>query len=248
MPVSHDYFDRYETLALSRTGSGVLTVRFHAQGGPAVFGGPMQREFPQALAEIAEDPGNKVLVLTGTGDSFMTRIDPLSLGDLTRPAVWDGIIHRGRVTMQRLVDLEMPIIAAGNGPAIIHSVWALLADLAGAEESTLFSDFSHPEFGTVPGDGVALIWQEVLGVNRARALSLTGGSFTAQEAHGWGAVCEVVPDGRAQARAAELAEEQAAKAQTLTRAMSVVLRQRLSRRVAEGVQLGMAFEGLAASG
>ncbi len=247
MATDPDYFSRYETLALSRTDTGVLTVRFHTQGGPATFSGPMQREFPRALAEIGEDDDNRVLVLTGTGDSFMTRIDPPSLGDLTKPATWDGIIHRGRVTMQRLVDLEMPIVAAANGSASIHSEWVLLADIAVAEESTVFSDFSHPDFGTVPGDGVALIWEQVLGLNRARALSLVGGSFTAQEALAWGAVHEVVPDGLGQVRAAELAEQQASKARTLTRAMSVVLRQRLSRRVAEGVQLGMAFEGLAAS-
>jgi enoyl-CoA hydratase/carnithine racemase len=161
--------------------------------------------------------------------------------------VWDGIIHRGRVTMQRLVDVEMPLIAAANGPASVHSEGMLLADIAIAEHSTVFSDYSHPAFGTVPGDGVALIWQEVLGINRARVLSLTGGSFTAQQACEWGAVAEVVPDGGALTRALELAETQAAKAATLTRAMSITLRQRLSRRVAEGIQLGMALEGLPAS-
>ena len=247
MTTTPEYIDRYETLALSRTDSGVLTLRFHTDGGPAAFSGPMQRELPRALAEIAEDADNRVLVLTGTGSSFMTAIDPPSLGDLTRPAVWDGIIHRGRTTLQRLVDLEMPVIAAANGPVSIHSEWVLLADIAVVEESTVFSDSSHPDFGTVPGDGVALVWQEVLGVNRARALSFTGGSFTAQQALAWGAVHEVVPDGQAKARAAALAEEQAAKAATLTRAMAVVLRQRLSRRIAEGVQLGMAFEALAAA-
>lgn len=56
--------DRYETLALTRTDTGVLTVRFHTDGGPAAFSGPMQRELPRALAEIAEDIDNNVLVLT----------------------------------------------------------------------------------------------------------------------------------------------------------------------------------------
>ncbi len=49
----------------------------------------MQVEFPQALYEISEDRDNRVLILTGTGDSFMTDIDRESLGDLTKPAVWD---------------------------------------------------------------------------------------------------------------------------------------------------------------
>lgn len=55
--------------------------------------------------------------------------------------------------MQRLVDPEMPIIAAANGPASVHSEWVLLADIAIAEQSTVFSDYSHPAFGTISGDG-----------------------------------------------------------------------------------------------
>jgi len=58
-----------------------------------------------------------VLVLTGTGDRFMTDIDGASLGDITKPAQWDRTIAEGRRVMQRLVDLEMPIVAAMNAVA-----------------------------------------------------------------------------------------------------------------------------------
>ena len=241
------YFDAYSTFAMTRSASGVLTLRFHKDGGPAAFSGPMQQEFPRALAEIAEDRGNRVLILTGTGDRFMTDVDRESLGDLSQPASWDRIFSRGTVTMQRLVDLEMPIIAATNGPASIHSEWALLADIVLAADTTVFSDYSHPAFNTVPGDGVALIWEEVLGLNRARYLTLTAGSFTAQEAKQWGVVAEVLPLSQVLARAQALGEQLAAKPPMLTRFMAVTTRQRLSRRVAEGVKLGMALEGLAAS-
>ena len=43
-----DYFGAFSTLALSRTPSGVLTLRFHKDGGPAAFSGPMQAEMPRA--------------------------------------------------------------------------------------------------------------------------------------------------------------------------------------------------------
>ena len=247
MPNTPDYFGAYSTFAITRSEGGVLTLRFHKDGGPAAFSGPMQQEFPRALYEIAEDRDNRVLILTGTGDSFMADVDPESLGDLTRPDVWDQIFTRGTVTMQRLVDLEMPIIAAVNGSASIHSEWALLADIVVAADSTVFSDYSHPAFSTVPGDGVHLIWEEVLGLNRSRYLALTGGSFSAQSAHQWGAVAEVLPFAQVLPRAQELGEELASKPQMLTRFISVTMRQRLSRRTAEGVKLGMAMEGLAAS-
>ena len=85
-----------------------------------VFTGTMHADFPRALYEIGEDRNNRVLVLTGTGDRFMTDIDGASLGDITKPAQWDRTIAEGRRIVQRLVDLEMPIIAAVNGSASVQ--------------------------------------------------------------------------------------------------------------------------------
>lgn len=239
------YFTAYATLAMSRTPSGVLTLRLHTNDGPAAFSGPMMTEMPQALHQIGEDPANRVLVITGTGDRFMTDIEKGSLGDLAEPAVWEGIIGNVRRTMQRFVDLEMPLIAAANGPVSIHSEWVLLADIIVAADTTVFSDYSHPAFDNVAGDGVALVWEEVLGLNRSRHLTLTGGSFTAQQAQQWGVVAEVLPLNQVLARAQALAETLAAKPWLLTRSHALLLRQRLSRRIAEAVPLGLALEGLA---
>lgn len=241
------YFTAFENIAMTRTPTGVLTVRFHTDGGPVTFTGKLHTDLPRALFEIGDDRDNRVLVLTGTGDRFMADIDGQSLGDITMPAEWDRTIAEGRRVMQRLVDLEMPIIAAVNGPATIHSEYALLADIVIAADTTVFSDFPHLTFGIVPGDGVHIVWEEALGFNRARYLTLTQGSFTAEQAERWGAVAEVAPLQTVLARAMELAEMLAAKPQLLTRYLAVTLRQRVSRRMAEGTQLGMALEGLTAA-
>ncbi len=241
------YFTAFENIALSRTESGVLTVRFHTGDGPATFTGQLHSDFPRALHEIGEDRDNKVLILTGTGDRFMTDIDGASLGDITKPVQWDRTLGEGRRVMQRLADLEMPIIAAVNGPASVHSEYVLLADIVLAADTTVFSDFPHLTFGIVPGDGIQIVWEEAIGLNRARYLTLTHGSFTAEEAERWGAVAEVHPLDKVLSRAEELAENLAAKPQLLTRYLAVTLRQRVSRRMAEGLQVGMALEGLTAA-
>ena len=241
------YFTAYENLAMSRTPSGVLTVRFHTDGGPATFTGRLHTDLPKALAEIGDDRDNRVLVLTGSGDRFMTEIDGASLGDITKPQEWDRTYGEGRRVMQRLVDLEMPIVAAVNGPASVHSEYALLADIVVAADTTVFSDFPHLTFGIVPGDGIQIAWEEAIGINRTRYLTLTQGSFTAQDAERWGAVAEVLPLDRVVPRAQELAETLAARPQLLTRYLAVTLRQRISRRMAEATQLGMALEGLTAA-
>jgi enoyl-CoA hydratase/carnithine racemase len=186
----------------------------------------------------------RVLVLTGTGDRFMTEIDGQSLDDPTKPAVWDKTTAEGRRIMQRLVDLEMPIVAAVNGPAAVHNEYVLIADIVIAADTTVFSDFPHLTLGIVPGDGIYLAWEEAIGLNRARYLTLTQGSFTADQAERWGAVAEVLPPDQVLPRAQEVAEGLAAKPQLLTRYLAVTVRQRLSRRMAEAYQLGSALEGL----
>jgi enoyl-CoA hydratase/carnithine racemase len=241
------YFNAYANFACTRTDTGVLTVRFHTNGGPITFTGQTHSDFPRLLEAIAEDRDNNVVVITGTGDRFMTDIDGPSLGDITKPLVWDRAYAEGRRVLQRLVDLEMPIVAAVNGPAAVHSEYVLLADSVIASETTVFSDFPHLTFGIVPGDGIQVIWEAVLGFNRYRHLTMTQGSFSAADALAWGVVAEVVAHERVLARAQELAEGYAARSQLLNRYLAITLCQRLSRQMAEGTALGMALEGLTAA-
>ncbi len=53
------YFDAYKNLAMTRDDNGVLTVRFHTDGGPIVFTGQTHEDFPQALEEISLDGDNR---------------------------------------------------------------------------------------------------------------------------------------------------------------------------------------------
>src|SRR6201998_2108532 len=198
------YFDKYENFLLSRSANGVLTVRFHTDGGEDTFTGTTHHDFPRIIENIAYDRDNKVLVLTGTGETFINHIDGPSLGDLTKPWSADVMYLEGRRGVQRLADLEIPIVAAVNGPVSVHSEYALIADVVIASETAVFSDVPHLAFGIAPGDGLVVVWEEVLGLNRARYLEITGGSFTAQDALAWGAVAEVVPHERVLLRAQEL--------------------------------------------
>ena len=62
------YFTAFKNFAFTRTPTGVLTLRFQTEGGPATFTGQMHSDLPRALYEIGDDRENKVLILTGTGD------------------------------------------------------------------------------------------------------------------------------------------------------------------------------------
>lgn len=129
----------------------------------------------------------------------------------------------------------------------MHSEYALLADVVIASETTVFSDMPHLAFGIVPGDGLVVVWEEVLRLNRARHLVITQGSFTAHQALQWGAVAEVVPLGQVLPRAQELAEQLTQRPHLTNKYMAVVFRQRISRRLAEGMLTGMALDSVSAA-
>src|SRR2546426_6059676 len=147
------YFTRYENLAFERTDDGVLTLRFHTNGGPITFTGQTHEDLPQALEEIALDQNNRALLLTGTGDTFMASIDGASLGDIFKPTHWEKIRREGFTVLQRLLDLPMPVIGVANGPATVHSEYLLLADVHIASERATYGDQPHPAFGITGGDG-----------------------------------------------------------------------------------------------
>lgn len=242
-----DYFKGYENFRMERSDSGVLTIRMHTDDGPVVFTGKMHREFPRLLADVGEDRDNRIVVLTGSGDAFMDDIDGDSLGEIFKPAEWDKTYWEGRRVMQRLLELETPLIAAINGPANIHSEYALLADITIASDTTTFMDKPHLGFNIVPGDGIHVIYEELLGVNRARYFALTQQQLDADAALSMGLVNEVVPLEKVLARAKEHAEALAARPALFLRYTTLTLRQRLAQKLNEGTQLGMALEGLTAA-
>lgn len=146
-----------------------------------------------------------------------------------------------------ILDIEAPLIAAVNGPVRLHSEYILLADIVLASPSAVFQDKPHFEFGIVPGDGVNLLWQEVIGSVRARYFILTRQEIDATTAKEWGAVNEIVPADRLLARAHEIAE-QLAKLPPLTSSYTrVALTQKLRRIVDEGIGYGLALEGISAA-
>jgi enoyl-CoA hydratase/carnithine racemase len=242
-----DYFTRYENLHMERTASGVLTMRWHTNNGPLIYSRTTEDDLPRALADIGADRDNKVLVITGTGDKFSEDVDEDSLGEVFKPAEWDTYYWAGRRLMQRLLEVEAPIVAAINGTAHIHSDFAFCADIVIASDDATFMDKTHMGYNIVPGDGTQVIYEELLGINRARYFFLTQQTLGAHEAQKLGLVNEVLAKDKVYARAMEHAEKLATRPQLFLRYTTIALRQRLLARMNEGTTLGMALEGLTAA-
>src|SRR3984893_14466869 len=240
------YRETFPNARLTRSKTGVLEVALHTDGGTLVFNGHTHEQFVDLFHAIGSDPDNRVVVLTGSGTAFMESISPEGF-DFFTPQGYDKIYREGKKIVMNILDIEVPLIAAVNGPARLHSEYVLLADIVLATPSTVFQDKPHFEFGIVPGDGVHLLWQEVIGSVRGRYFILTRQELDAQTAQQWGAVNEIVPADKLLARAREIAEGLAKLPPLTTRYTRIALTQKLRRIIDEGVGYGLALEGISAA-
>src|SRR5580658_1695944 len=200
-----DYFAAYHNLKLTRDANGVLVAEFHNNGGPFVMTAQSHTEFVDAFYRIGQDRGNKIVILTGAGGQFITDVDWSSFGDVTDPGVWSQVHDEGTQILENIANIRVPVIAAVEGRAHVHSEYALLASVIVASEGATFLDVPHFAGGIVPGDGIFTTWSYRAGAGRAVAFLLNPQPLPARIAHQWGVVAEVVANGKALARAQELA-------------------------------------------
>jgi enoyl-CoA hydratase/carnithine racemase len=240
------YKDAFPHAKLNRSPAGVLEVVLHTNGDTLIFNGFTHEEFVGLFHRIGEDAGNRVVILTGSGNAFMESISPEGF-DFFTPQGYDKIYREGKKVLMNILDIEVPLIAAVNGPVRLHSEYILLADIVLATPSTVFQDKPHFEFGIVPGDGVNLLWQEVIGSVRGRYFILTRQELDAKTAKEWGAVNEIVPADKLLLRARELAEGLAKLPPLTSRYTRIALTQKLRRIIDEGVGYGLALEGISAA-
>src|SRR6266403_4561843 len=240
------YRETFPNARLSRQPNGVLEVALHTDGGKLVFNGHTHEQFVHLFHVIGEDHANRVVILTGSGDAFMDAISPEGF-DFFSPQGYDKILREGRKVLSNILDIEVPMISALNGPVLLHSEYALLTDIILATPQTVFQDKPHFEFGIVPGDGVNLLWPEVIGTVRGRYFILTRQELGAETAKEWGAVNEIVPADMLLPRARELAEGLAKLPPLTTRYTRIALTQKLRRIIDEGIGYGLALEGISAA-
>jgi enoyl-CoA hydratase/carnithine racemase len=240
------YRQSFPNARLTRSKTGVLEVALHTDGGTLVFNGHTHEQFVDLFHAIGSDPGNRVVILTGTGQAFMESISPEGF-DFFSPMGYDKIYREGRKVLMNILDVEVPLIAAVNGPVRLHTEYILLADIVLATPSTVFQDKPHFDFGIVPGDGVNLLWPEVIGSVRGRYFLLTRQELGAETAKEWGVVNEILPADDLLGRAHEIAEGLARLPPLTTRYTRIALTQKLRRIVDEGVGYSLALEGISAA-
>ena len=142
----------------------------------------------EAFQEVQANPSVRAAVLTGNGRAFCAGVDLKELGQTGIKAEEMGG-DSGLLAVS--AQFEVPLIGAINGFAITGGFeLALMGDMVIASDIAYFGD-THVIVWVVPGWGLSQKLPRIIGVQRAKEMSLTGNFIDAQTACDWGLVNHV---------------------------------------------------------
>ena len=200
---------------------------------------------------LSQDRGIRAAVWTGAGQAFCAGGDIKAMLARTRDPDLEPVddryhykegIHRIPAS---LYYLEVPVIAAVNGPAIGAGLdLACMCDIRIAARSAKFAE-SFVKLGIIPGDGGAFLLQRLVGISKAAELTFTGETIDAEAALACGLVSQVVPDDKLMEHAIALAGRIAANPPHALRMAKRLLRESQLARLETVLELSASFQALA---
>jgi enoyl-CoA hydratase/carnithine racemase len=253
-----EYKDSFANIAFELSDDGILLLRFHTEGGSLQWNAVSHDEVADAFLEVAGDRDIRLVIHTGSGENYnadwailakkaaesSAAAAPAVEPGWAPPLEWHNELGwYGAQMLLNLLEIEVPIIAAVNGPCTMHSEIPLMCDVVLASETASFQDGPHFRRGMVPGDGQHIIWPMLLGPVRARYFLLTGQTIDAKQALEWGVVNEVLPADQLLDRAWELGREIAKRPPMATRFTRRLFTQDLKRaclnELSHGITMGV---------
>lgn len=191
-----------------------------------------------------------VLVMTGAGSAFSAGGNIRDMAERGGDFAGDvaECTERYRKGIQRipmaLEAIEVPIIAAVNGPAIGAGFdLANMADVRIASEKAKFGE-TFLNLGIIPGDGGAWLMQRLIGYQRAFELTLSGRIVDAIEAKELGIILEVVSADELMPTALKLAERFASQPPKATRMTKRLMKMAQRMELKDFLDLCACFQGM----
>ena len=186
--------------------------------------------FSDAVAQINADRNVRCVILTGAGSAFSAGGNVKAMQNREGPFggagahIADGYRRGIHQIVKSLWGLEVPAIAAVNGPAIgLGNDVACLCDMRIASEKAIFGA-TFLKIGLIPGDGGAWLLPRIIGGARASELLFTGKTISAEEALRWGLVSQVVSGDKLLETAHDIANQIAQQSAEALRAAKRLLR------------------------
>ena len=217
----------------------------------AISGSDMIDALVEACERLNSDMSARVAILTGAGTAFSSGGNVKKMAD--GGGLGGGLPAQTRrnykLGIQRIPlafdKLEVPIIAAVNGPAIGAGCdLACMCDVRIASESAKFAE-SFVKLGIIPGDGGAWLLPRVVGMSKAAEMTFTGDMMGADEALACGLVSRVVAPEKLLEEAKALARRIALNSGPALRMSKRLLREGQHVRLDTLLEMSAAFQALA---
>jgi enoyl-CoA hydratase/carnithine racemase len=216
----------------------------------ALTGNTAVQEFVDACAAITQDQTIRCVVLTGAGKAFSSGGNVKDMARFFEQDIPpDRIREEYRQGIQRLpkalCNLDVPVIAAVNGPAIGAGLdLACMCDLRIASEAALFAE-SFVKVGIIPGDGGAWLLPRAVGMAKAAEMAFTGEPIGAAEALRCGLVSQVLPPEQLLPAAMALAQRIAANPPAVLRMTKRLLREGQRSDLDSLLELSAGYQAIA---
>ncbi len=181
-----------DPVLLSDRRDGVLTLTLNRPSAMNALSRELRGALIAAFTSLAQDAEIGVVILTGAGRAFSAGLDLKELGgetssttDVTEAVATGDLI-------ETITRCDRPVIGAINGVAVTGGFeLALACDVLIASTEARFAD-THARVGIMPGWGLSQKLSRLIGISRAKELSLTGNYCSAEQACAWGLVNRVV--------------------------------------------------------
>lgn len=238
-------------LLISRDGPIITATLNRPDERNAISETAHSEEIAAFCAMVTRDPSIRAVILTGAGKAFCAGGNVKHMQ--SKSGMFGGSPFAQRNSYRTgiqliptaLYDLEVPVIAAVNGPAIGAGLdLACMCDVRIAADTAIFAE-SFVKLGIVPGDGGAWLLPRVIGMARASLMTLTGETINAAKALEYGLISEAVPADDLLTRAKEIAASIAANPGHATRMAKRLLREGQDMKLAPLLELSAAYQALA---
>ena len=200
-------YSKYQELKVTKI-NRILTISINRPEDMNAVNEQLHGEFSTIFIDAEYDDDIDIVILTGSGKAFCAGGDlKWLLGIHGDPVATSYHISHDRKIQNAMLDMEKPIIAKVNGPAIgLGCSLALFCDFIYAPPRSKFAD-PHVSVGLVAGDGGCVMWPQLIGYARAKKFLLTGEIMLANDALEMGLITEVVNEDKIDEEVQELAEK-----------------------------------------
>jgi enoyl-CoA hydratase len=231
----------YSSIRFERVGDVLKVTLANPRNELNAVDGAMHDELRRLFEELKTERAARAVLLTGSGRAFsaggdfnwMTSVDTAALYELRR---------EGKQIVWNLLDVELPIVAAVNGPAIgLGATLALLCDVIYMADTATVAD-PHVRVGIVAGDGGAVIWPLALGPAVAKRYLMTGDSISAADAERLGLANAAVPASELEEKALAFAQRLAAGPPLAVRYTKLAVNQLVKQALATAFDYSTALE------